>query len=109
MAHIGKWYTLLGTVLIVGSIAISIQPAIGGPKAIYDNPIEPKKTPKINQGKANYDIYCASCHGKTAGGSDKGPTFISRIYHPGHHGPVFLDRRQSDQQPFGTGPGRHPR
>ena len=85
MAHTGKWYTLLGAVLIVGSIAFSIQPAIGGPKAIYDNPIEPKKTPKINQGKANYDIYCASCHGKTAGGSDKGPTFISRIYHPGHH------------------------
>lgn len=43
-------------------------------------------TPTLSIGKMNYEAYCASCHGKTARGTDKGPTFISKIYHPGHHG-----------------------
>ena len=42
-------------------------------------------TPLLNLGKMNYEAYCASCHGKTARGTDKGPTFISKVYHPGHH------------------------
>ena len=43
-------------------------------------------TPRLQLGKMKYGAYCASCHGKTASGSDKGPTFIHRVYHPGHHG-----------------------
>ena len=43
-------------------------------------------TPRLNLGKFNYDAFCASCHGKTGRGTDKGPTFINRIYLPGHHG-----------------------
>ena len=63
-------------------------------------------TPHLNLGKLNYDVYCASCHGKTAGGSDKGPTFISRIYHPGHHGDqsfVIASKRgaRAHHWPFG--------
>lgn len=52
----------------------------------FANPVEPKMTPTLSIGKMNYEAYCASCHGKTARGTDKGPTFISNIYHPGHHG-----------------------
>ncbi len=77
-----KWAVLLGAVFMAAGIA----PAAGGSKAIYENPIAPKMTPQLNLGKLNYDLYCSACHGKTAGGSDTGPTFISRIYHPGHHG-----------------------
>ncbi len=40
----------------------------------------------IDVGKANYDALCADCHGVNAVGTDKGPTFIHRVYHPGHHG-----------------------
>jgi mono/diheme cytochrome c family protein len=54
-------------------------------KAIFENPKQPKMTSELNVGKMNFDAFCSSCHGKTAGGTDKGPTFISRIYHPGHH------------------------
>lgn len=81
-----SWAFLLGAVLAVGGIAVVTLPAAGGAKAIYDNPVEPEMTPKLNLGKMNYGAFCASCHGNTAAGSDKGPTFISRIYHPGHHG-----------------------
>ncbi|MEE8352586.1 MAG: cytochrome c [Rhodospirillales bacterium] len=78
-------FLICGVLLTVG-IVVKSQSATSGPKAIFDNPTEPVLSPQLNLGKMNYDAFCASCHGKTAGGSDKGPTFISRIYHPGHHG-----------------------
>jgi mono/diheme cytochrome c family protein len=46
----------------------------------------PEMTPRLNLGKMNYEGYCASCHGRNAAGTDKGPTFLHRVYHPGHHG-----------------------
>jgi mono/diheme cytochrome c family protein len=75
-------YVLAVAMLLVPLFAFGVPAA---QKAIYENPIEPKMTPDLNLGKMNYDAYCASCHGKTASGTDKGPTFISKIYHPGHH------------------------
>ncbi|MBT5513473.1 MAG: cytochrome c [Rhodospirillaceae bacterium] len=86
MKSISKRLSVMGAALGLAGILVLTAPAIGGSKAIYDDPIEPQPTPKLNLGKMNYDAFCASCHGKTAGGTDKGPTFISRIYHPGHHG-----------------------
>ena len=46
----------------------------------------PEMTPELNIGKMVYDRYCASCHGENAAGTEKGPTFLHRVYHPGHHG-----------------------
>lgn len=46
----------------------------------------PEMTPRLNMGKMSYDHFCASCHGVNTAGTDKGPTFIHRVYHPGHHG-----------------------
>ncbi|NQU60190.1 MAG: cytochrome c [Rhodospirillales bacterium] len=79
---------LVGVVValgLAGSMA-AIVPAFAGAKGMYDNPKAPPMTPRLNLGKLSYDAFCASCHGKTAGGTDKGPTFIHRVYHPGHHG-----------------------
>jgi mono/diheme cytochrome c family protein len=73
---------LAGAMLLLPLFAFGVPAA---QKAIYEHPVEPKMTPELNLGKMNYEAYCASCHGKTARGTDKGPTFISRIYHPGHH------------------------
>jgi cytochrome c553 len=76
----------LGTTLSLAVILIVMSvPALSQQKGIFLNPVEPRMTPRLNLGKLSYDAFCASCHGKTGGGSDKGPTFISRIYHPGHH------------------------
>lgn len=69
----------------VGTIT-QLSPTMADTHHIYAEPVEPELSPALNLGKMNYDAYCASCHGKTAGGTDAGPTFISRIYHPGHHG-----------------------
>lgn len=75
-------------VICVGLTAalLSLATGLRAQNAVIDNPAEPTMTPELNVGKMNYEAYCASCHGKTAAGTDKGPTFISKIYHPGHHG-----------------------
>ena len=56
----------------------------------------PEMTGELSIGKMNYDVYCASCHGANAVGSDKGPTFLHRVYHPGHHSDAafFVAARQ---------------
>jgi mono/diheme cytochrome c family protein len=46
----------------------------------------PEMTPSLNIGQMNYEAYCAECHGKNTAGTNKGPTFLHRVYHPGHHG-----------------------
>ena len=37
-------------------------------------------------GKLTYDKHCSSCHGTNGIGTDKGPPFLHRVYHPNHHG-----------------------
>ncbi len=81
-----SWAFMLGTVLVLAGVMIEAAPAGAAQKAIYDNPLAPEMTPRLNLGKLNYDNFCAACHGANTRGTDKGPTFISRIYHPGHHG-----------------------
>ena len=85
-------YTLAVALLLIPLFAFGVPAA---QKAIYENPAEPRMTPELNLGKLNYETYCSSCHGKTARGTDKGPTFISPIYHPGHHsdGAFFVAAR----------------
>ena len=45
----------------------------------------PSLSPEAQAGNRAFDKYCAECHGKNAAGTDKGPTFMHRVYHPGHH------------------------
>ena len=65
---------------------LAAGPAAAQKGALFPKAVEPQLSPDLSVGKTNYEARCASCHGKTARGSDRGPTFISRIYHPGHHG-----------------------
>ncbi len=46
----------------------------------------PETTPALERGKANYEKFCSACHGANGVGTDKGPPFLHRVYHPGHHG-----------------------
>ncbi len=76
----------LGPAIAVAGLVVIHGSGLAQSSAIYPDPKEPEMTPRLQLGKMNYGTYCASCHGKTGGGSDKGPTFIHRVYHPGHHG-----------------------
>ncbi len=52
----------------------------------------PEMTPQLNLAKMSYDAYCASCHGQNTAGTEKGPSFLHRVYHPGHHGDTAFVR-----------------
>jgi mono/diheme cytochrome c family protein len=46
-------------------------------------------TPEVGSAAAGEDLYaanCAECHGVDLRGTDQGPSFLSRVYEPGHHG-----------------------
>jgi mono/diheme cytochrome c family protein len=62
--------------LLMGSAAMASNHEI--------KPIMPNLS-GIGVGKKLYDKNCASCHGATLRGTKQGPTFLHRIYHPGHH------------------------
>ncbi len=42
--------------------------------------------PAVADGAAVYQQYCAECHGVDLRGTDKGPSQLSIIYEPNHHG-----------------------
>ena len=40
----------------------------------------------VPDGAAVYEQSCASCHGSDLRGTDKGPSHLSQVYEPNHHG-----------------------
>ena len=40
----------------------------------------------VSQGAGLYEAFCAECHGSDLRGTDKGPSHLSSLYEPGHHG-----------------------
>jgi mono/diheme cytochrome c family protein len=40
----------------------------------------------VEQGEPLYQAYCAECHGSDLRGTDKGPSHLSIVYEPNHHG-----------------------
>ena len=43
-------------------------------------------------GQIAFQENCASCHGKKAAGTDKGPPLIHKIYEPSHHADFAFQR-----------------
>lgn len=41
---------------------------------------------RVELGAKVYDASCASCHGSDLGGTDHGPSQLSIVYEPNHHG-----------------------
>ena len=47
---------------------------------------EPASPSQAEPGAAVYQSSCASCHGEDLRGTDKGPSHLSIVYEPNHHG-----------------------
>lgn len=59
-----------------------------------ENPVSTEPPPtapsEFAGGEKLFNNNCAGCHGIGATGTDRGPSFISKIYEPSHHGnPAF--------------------
>lgn len=46
----------------------------------------------LGEGEQQYEAWCASCHGRHATGTERGPPLIDRIYRPGHHADEAFQR-----------------
>jgi len=46
----------------------------------------------VAAGDPLYQASCASCHGSNLRGTDKGPSHLSIVYEPGHHGDIAFVR-----------------
>ena len=48
--------------------------------------IAPQDPDLVKAGNAVYQANCAECHGADLRGTDKGPSHLSIVYEPNHHG-----------------------
>ncbi len=70
---------------VVASIAVSVVVAAcgGGDGSGADPSASPAD--EVAAGASLYAAHCAECHGEDLRGTDRGPSFLSRVYEPGHH------------------------
>jgi mono/diheme cytochrome c family protein len=74
----------IGAFLVVLSISILGSTFIFAQEPVKKEP--PPVPPQFNIGKLLYGKSCSSCHGVDLKGTEQGPPFLHRVYHPGHHG-----------------------
>lgn len=46
---------------------------------------DPRASADLAQGRAQYEIACAACHGVAGAGTSVGPPLVHPLYNPGHH------------------------
>lgn len=81
-------YILSGLILVAVVLAWVQMDSKAAPTIDPASVKLPDMTPTLNVGKTTYDAFCSVCHGENIAGTDSGPTFLDRVYHPGHHGDI---------------------
>jgi mono/diheme cytochrome c family protein len=59
--------------------------AVGAAPMAAEDITVPELSAAAMQGRAAFDKNCATCHGRNATGTDKGPPLVHPIYEPSHH------------------------
>ncbi|MCL1592957.1 MAG: cytochrome c [Actinomycetia bacterium] len=77
--------------LVPGAIAIGVLLVIalglnGGSSGGQASDIEVQNAALVTEGDVLYQASCAVCHGSDLRGTERGPSHLSTIYNPGHHG-----------------------
>ena len=82
--------------VVVIAIAVGAPAAQGQDKQI----IVPPLFGDALAGQTVFARHCQTCHGVNMSGSDKGPTLIHRVYHPGHHNDasIYIAVRRGSRQ-----------
>jgi len=76
--------TILMTVLL--GFFLTFLPACSGGNSPNASAPVPTAPAEMAEGEKLFNNNCAGCHGPGAKGTDRGPTFLSKIYEPNHHG-----------------------
>jgi mono/diheme cytochrome c family protein len=69
---------------IAGLVATLIVAGCGGSAVVGTIPAQDPDL--VEAGAGLYAANCADCHGEDLRGTDKGPSHLSVVYEPGHHG-----------------------
>lgn len=73
--------------LLAASFSIVVAACSGdGATGAGDSNIPVQDAELVAQGEPLYQASCASCHGADLRGTDKGPSHLSIVYEPNHHG-----------------------
>jgi mono/diheme cytochrome c family protein len=72
----------------LGAVAVLVLTACGSSTDTGDKGISPQDPGLVAEGAGMYQASCASCHGGDLRGTDRGPSFLSIVYEPGHHSDV---------------------
>lgn len=80
-------YRLAASVVVAAAVLVGACGASEPPDA------EPVTTApdSIATGETIYQAKCASCHGIDLRGTDKGPSHLSVVYEPNHHGDIAFE------------------
>jgi mono/diheme cytochrome c family protein len=54
--------------------------------SLRETEMAPQNPQLVAVGADLYAANCAQCHGSDLRGTDQGPSFLSQVYEPGHHG-----------------------
>src|SRR5918996_2969155 len=73
---------VVALVLGIGALAWWLLP---GPVSTTVDVTVPELSPVAQAGREGFRVNCAECHGEFAGGTDRGPALVHRVYHPNHH------------------------
>ena len=72
--------------LLVVSLSIVAACSGSGATASGAGDIPVQDAALVAQGEPLYQASCASCHGADLRGTDEGPSHLSVVYEPNHHG-----------------------
>jgi len=79
--------TLRPTILMrVISVLALVLSACGASGSVDDAGTEVPDSELVAAGAGLYAEECAACHGADLRGTDNGPSHLSEVYEPGHHG-----------------------
>ncbi|MFQ5543832.1 MAG: c-type cytochrome [Nitrospiria bacterium] len=71
---------------VLFSVILAGCPDSPAPKGTENGASTVEAPAEFAEGERFFNSHCAGCHGSGAKGTDRGPTFISKIYEPSHHG-----------------------
>lgn len=75
-----SWFTVI-FVVVFGTFVVSCTDS----KLSSEQTVRAEAPLEYADGERLFNNNCAGCHGIGAQGSDRGPTFLSKIYEPSHH------------------------
>jgi mono/diheme cytochrome c family protein len=85
-----RWMTirvaLLGLLIAAGGGIVACSRS--EPQTVSAVVSQAETPPEHTDDQRLFDLHCAPCHGPGGTGTGRGPSFLSKIYEPGHHADV---------------------